>query len=248
MSGDDTHHVAGEVRPAMTAPAVTVVLPALDEADALPAALAGAPIGVEGWRIVVVDNGSTDGTADVARALGAEVVTERRLGFGAACWAGVQVAEGSQVVAFMDADATLTWQDLRRVVAPVAAGEADLVLGRRVRGRRQPGAMPWHVAVANAFLAWCCRRLVGVRLHDISPLRAVRRDALLDLGMRDRTYGWPLEMVLRAGRAGLLVAEVDVDYRVRVGTSKVTGRPVATARAVLRMSGVLVRHARTARR
>ncbi|HUG83886.1 MAG TPA: glycosyltransferase family 2 protein [Euzebya sp.] len=225
-------------------PPVTVVLPALDEADALPAALAGAPLGEQAWRVLVVDNGSTDGTGDVARALGAEVVREPVRGFGAACWAGVQAAEGSRVVAFMDADATLTWQDLQRVVAPVLEGRADLVLGRRARHLREPGSMPWHVAAANAFLAWQCRRIGHVDVHDIGPLRAIDRDALLGLGMRDRSYGWPLEMVLRAGRAGLSVAEVDVTYRVRVGTSKVTGRPWPSVKAAVRMTRVLLRHRR----
>lgn len=226
----------------MAAADVTVILPALDEADALPAALAGAPLDMPGWRVLVVDNGSTDGTADVARRLGADVVVEPQRGFGAACWAGVTAATGSRVVAFMDADATLTWPDLQRVVAPVLAGEADLVLGRRVRARREAGAMPWHVAAANAVLAWLCRRLAGVAAHDVGPLRAIDRDALLALALRDRTYGWPLEMVLRAGRAGLVVAEVPVTYRRRVGTSKVTGRPWPTAKAVARMSAVLLRY------
>ncbi|CAN5189320.1 glycosyltransferase family 2 protein [soil metagenome] len=221
---------------------VTVILPALDEADALPAALADAPLEDPDYRVVVVDNGSVDGTGDVARSLGAEVISEPVRGFGQACWAGVLAAEGSRVVAFMDADATLSWEDLRRVVAPVVEGRADLVLGRRARNLRQPGAMPRHVAVANAVLAWQCRRLAGVGVHDVGPLRAVDRDALLALGLRDRTYGWPLEMVLRAGQAGLVVTEVDVGYRIRVGTSKVTGRPWPTIKAVSRMTGVLLRH------
>jgi glycosyltransferase involved in cell wall biosynthesis len=223
-------------------PVVAAVLPALDEADALPAAMAGAPLGQPGWRIIVVDNGSTDGTADVARSLGAEVVHEPRRGFGAACYAGLLAAEGADVVAYMDADATLTWSDLHRVVAPVAAGHADLVLGRRVADRREGGAMPWHVALANAVLGRLCGRLAGVDVHDIGPLRAIRRQALVDLQLRDRTYGWPLEMVLRAGREGLVVTEVDVAYRCRVGTSKVTGRPWATLKAVVRMTAVMLRH------
>jgi glycosyltransferase involved in cell wall biosynthesis len=222
---------------------VCVVLPALDEADALPAALRGAPLGRPGHRLVVVDNGSSDGTADVARALGAEVVTEPRRGFGAACLRGLQAAGDADVVVFMDADATLRWEDLDAVAGPVARGEADLVLGRRVRALREPGAMPRPIAVANAVLGAACRLLGGGRVHDLSPYRAVRRDALVALDLQDRTYGWPLEMVLRAGRAGLRVTEVPVAYRVRAGTSKVTGRPGPAARATLRMLAVLVRHA-----
>lgn len=213
-------------------------MPALDEADALPAALAGRPPGV---RVVVVDNGSADATAAVASSLGVEVVSEPRRGFGAACRRGLDAAEGSEVVVYMDADATLSWDDLEAVAGPVVRGEADLVLGARVRARREPGAMAWHVAAANRLLGELCGLLAGVRLTDLAPYRAVRRDALLDLGLVDRTYGWPLEMVLRAGRAGLRVRQVPVAYRVRAGTSKVTGRPWPTAKAAARMAAVCVR-------
>lgn len=219
---------------------VCAVLPALDEADALPFALAGRPPGL---RVVVVDNGSTDATAGVARDLGAEVVSEPRRGFGAACWRGLQAAAPASTVVFLDADASLSWDDFDAVAGPVVRGEADLVLGRRIRARREPGAMPWHVVVANAALGWLSGAVAGVRLHDVGPYRAVSRQALLDLDLRDRGYGWPLEMVLRAGRSGLRVAEVPVDYRVRVGTSKVTGRPWATVKVAFRMARVLLAHA-----
>jgi glycosyltransferase involved in cell wall biosynthesis len=219
---------------------VCAVLPALDEADALPAALAGRP---EGLRVLVVDNGSTDGTAGVAEALGAEVVAEPRRGFGSACWRGTLAAEGADVVVFLDADGTLDWDDLPAVAGPVLAGTADLVLGHRRADLREAGAMTRHVAIANRVLGRLCGPLAGVRLHDIGPYRAIRLRALLDLGVRDRTYGWPLEMVVRAGRAGLRVVEVPVAYRVRVGTSKVTGRLWPTVRATVRMAAVLLRTA-----
>lgn len=222
-----------------------VVMPALNEADALPAALAGRPAGV---RVVVVDNGSTDGTAEVAAALGAEVVTEPVRGFGAACWRGAEAATGADVVVFMDADGTLDWADLEVVAGPALDGSADLVLGRRIRALREPGAMPWHVAAANAVLGGLCGLLAGVRVHDVGPFRAIRRDALVGLGMRDRTYGWPLEMVLRAGQAELRVVEVPTRYRRRAGASKVTGRWWPTLRAAWRMIAVLARHAFDLRR
>lgn len=218
-------------------------MPALNEADALPAALAGRPTG---YRYVVVDNGSTDGTGEVARGLGVEVVVEPRRGFGAACWAGLQAAAPAHVVVFVDADATFDWVDLPALVAPIAAGEVTLALGRRVRARREKGAMLWHVAVANAVLGRLCGLLAGVPVHDISPFRAVHRAALLDLGLRDRSYGWPLEMILRVGGRGLAVVEVPVAYRDRTGTSKVTGRPITTVRVAARMAGVLLAHARGA--
>ena len=218
---------------------LTAILPALDEADALPTALEGRPPDID---VLVVDNGSTDGTAHVARSLGARVVEERRRGFGAACWAGVQAAPEGAVLGFMDADGSLSWSDLLRVAAPVLDGDVDLCVGWRHPAGRQPGAMPWHVALANSGLGRLCGHLAGTRLHDIGPLRAIRRDTLLQLGMRDRSYGWPLEMLLRASRAGLSIAEIPVGYRRRVGTSKVTGRPWPTVKAATRMATVLVRY------
>lgn len=213
------------------------VLPALDEADALPAALYRRPAGL---RVLVVDNGSTDGTTRVAAELGAEVVAEPRRGFGAACLRGTLAAAPAEVVVFLDADGSLDWDDLAAVAGPVLRGVADLVLGHRRADLRADGAMAWHVAVANAVLGRLCGRLAAAAVSDIGPYRAIRRDTLLALGMADRSYGWPLEMVLRAGRAGLRVVEVPVRYHRRVGTSKVTGQPWPTAKAAARMARVLL--------
>ncbi len=225
----------------MSLAAVCAVLPALNEADALPHALAERPSDL---RVIVVDNGSEDGTADVARSLGVEVVSEPRRGFGAACQAGLDSATTAEIIVFMDADATCTWADVERVVEPIREQRADLVLGRRVAELRERGSMAWHISVANSVLARACGYLAGTHIHDVGPLRAIRRDALVALGIEDRTYGWPLEMVLRAGRQGLRVIEVPVHYRVRVGTSKVTGTLRGTLRATRRMMGVLWDHRR----
>jgi glycosyltransferase involved in cell wall biosynthesis len=212
---------------------VDLVLPALDEAGALPWVLARVP---PGYRAIVVDNGSTDGSADIARAAGALVVDEPRQGFGAACAAGLAASE-APVVAFCDADASLDPGALPAVVAPVVAGEADLVLGARRHTTRR--ATPAHVRAANRYLARRLRRATGAPLTDLGPMRAARRAGLVDLGLTDRRFGWPLEMVLRAGHAGWRIAEVPVNYRPRIGRSKVTGTLRGTARAVLDMRRVL---------
>jgi glycosyltransferase involved in cell wall biosynthesis len=188
---------------------VDVVLPCLDEAAALPWVLAGLP---PGWRAVVVDNGSRDGSAEVAAALGATVVREPRRGFGSACAAGLEAAT-APMVAFCDADGSLDLRELPRLVTPVVEGHADLVLGRR---RPTTGsAWPPHARLANQVLARELRRRTGAPLHDLGPMRAARREALLDLGVRDRRSGYPLETVLLAARHGWRIAEVDVTYRPR---------------------------------
>lgn len=214
-------------------PPVDVVLPCLDEAAALPAVLAGLP---PGWRAIVVDNGSSDGSARVAAQLGASVVLEPRRGFGSACAAGLAAAT-ADVVAFCDADASMDLRELPRVVAPVLAGEADLVLGRRRPTGR--GAWPPHARLANRVLAAELRRRTGADLHDLGPMRAARRDRLVGLDVRDRRSGYPLETVLLAAAAGWRIAEVDVGYAPRTGRSKVTGTLRGTVTAVADMRRAL---------
>jgi glycosyltransferase involved in cell wall biosynthesis len=214
---------------------VDLVLPCLNEAAALPWVLERLPAGV---RAVVVDNGSTDGSAEVAADLGATVVRCATRGYGAACHAGLEAAE-AEVVAFMDADASLDPRQLVRVTAPVVAGRVDLLVGRRRPVSRN--VWPWHLRLANAELSRRIKRRTGVRLHDLGPMRAARRDALLDLGLEDRRSGYPLETVVRAADAGWRITEVDVDYLPRSGRSKVTGTPLGAARAVFDMSKVLAR-------
>ena len=214
---------------------IDLVLPCLNEAAALPWVLGRLPAGV---RAVVVDNGSTDGSAEVAAGLGAIVVRCEPRGYGAACHAGLQASE-AEVVAFMDADASLDPRQLVRVTAPVLAGRVDLMVGRRRPVSR--AVWPWHLRLANAELARRIKHRTGVRLHDLGPMRAARRDALLRLGLLDRRSGYPLETVVLAADAGWRIAEVDVDYLPRSGRSKVTGTPLGAARAVLDMSKVLAR-------
>jgi glycosyltransferase involved in cell wall biosynthesis len=206
-----------------------VVLPVLDEREALPWVLERMPLGFDP---IVVDNGSRDGSAEVAARLGACVVREDVRGFGAACFAGLLAAR-ADVVCFMDCDASLDPRDLPRVSDPVSGDAADLVLGAR------SALWPVHARVANRLLALELRRRTGARLTDVGPMRAARREPLLALGVRDRRFGWPLEMVLRAAQAGWSIHEVPVGHHPRAGRSKVTGTVRGTARAVRDMAAVL---------
>jgi glycosyltransferase involved in cell wall biosynthesis len=212
---------------------IDVILPVLNERLALPSVLASIPAG---YRPIVVDNGSDDGSADLARTLGATVVPEPRRGFGAACWAGLQAAQ-SEAVCFMDCDGSLDGADLPRVVAGLRADPPTLVLGRRVPVSRD--AWPVHARMANRVLSRQIRRQTSLDLRDIGPMRAAPREGLLQLGLQDRRFGWPLEMVLRAAGAGWRVTEIDVPYAARAGRSKVTGTVRGTARTIADMRAVM---------
>jgi glycosyltransferase involved in cell wall biosynthesis len=188
-----------------------------------------------GYRPIVVDNGSTDRTAELARDAGATVVAESTRGFGAACFAGLSAAT-SDVVCFMDCDGSLDPAALPSVAGYVARGEADLVLGSRVARR---GAWPLHARISNRLLALEVRRRTGADVSDVGPMRAARREALLALDLRDRRSGWPLEMVLRAAAAGWRIRDVPVEYAARSGRSKVTGTVRGTAQAIGDMTSML---------
>jgi hypothetical protein len=233
-AGDGAHpgKEAGVRTPASLG-SVDVVLPCLDEAEALPWVLGRIP---DGWRAIVVDNGSGDGSAEIAAALGATVVREPRRGFGAACHAGLLAAE-AEFVCFCDCDASLDPGLLPAFVREIADGGADLVLGRRRPVGR--GAWPPHARAGNLAVARLLRRRTGLRLHDIGPLRAARREALLALPVADRRSGYPLETVVRAAEAGWHVAERPVPYHPRTGASKVTGTWRGTWQAVQDMARVL---------
>ena len=213
---------------------IDVVLPCLDEAAALPWVLGQMP---PGFRPIVADNGSGDGSAQIARRHGARVVDAPQRGFGAACHAGL-LAATSQVVCIMDADSSLDPADLPLVAGPVLDGAADLVLGRRRPAGR--GAWPLHARLGNRAIAAAIRRRADVQLRDLGPMRAARRDGLLALGLADRRFGYPLEMVIRAAEAGWQIEERDVPYHPRAaGKSKVTGTVRGTLRTVRDMRRVL---------
>jgi glycosyltransferase involved in cell wall biosynthesis len=223
---------------------VALIIPALDEAASIAAVVAAVPRSVV-RDLVVVDNGSTDGTADVARAAGARVVVEPRRGYGAACWAGVQ-ALGDEVttVAFLDGDGSQDPAELPRLLAPIEAGRADLVLGvRRFDG--SVAAHPRHAVWGTRAVTWLLRWRCGVVLRDIPPFRAIRTACLRALDLRDRGSGWPVEMVVRAARAGLRIVEVEVTQRPRAGgRSKVAGTLAGSVRAGWRFVRVALREGR----
>lgn len=207
---------------------VDVVLPALNEAAALPPLLGAFP---DGYRAIVVDNGSTDGTPDVARAHDAAVIAEPVPGYGAAVHTGIESAT-SEIVVVMDADGSIDPASLPELVEIVGDGDADLVMGRR--RPTTAAAWPWHARWGNRMLAFQLNRKLGTTLSDIGPVRVFRRESYLALGIEDRRFGYPFETVVRAAHAGWRIREVDVDYfpRAEGTTSKVSGSARGTYRAV----------------
>lgn len=214
---------------------VDLVLPCLDEAGALPWLLERVPTGI---RTIVVDNGSTDGSPDLAAEHGATVVHEPRRGYGAACHAGL-LAATADIIVCADADGSTDPADLWRLIEPVRSGAADLVVARRRASDRS--AWPWHLRVANAELARQVRHRTGLSLRDLGPARVARRIPLVSLGVLDRRSGYPVETVVRAADAGWRVVGVDLPYYPRTGRSKVTGTPIGAARAVRDARRVLAR-------
>jgi glycosyltransferase involved in cell wall biosynthesis len=202
---------------------VAAVIPALNEARTIARVvegLRGQELLASG-EIIVVDNGSADETGEIARRAGARVVREERRGYGYACLAGVVAAKGADVIVLLDGDAADDPGDLPRVLAPLLQDEADLVVGSRTPGSRARGSMTWQQILGNHLAAFMMRALYGVRVSDVGPFRAIRRDHLLALEMREMSYGWPSEMIVKAARAGYRYYEVPVRYHRRVGVSKV---------------------------
>lgn len=217
---------------------ISVVIPALNEASSLPTVLAELEASPEVFRVVVVDNGSTDDTSGVARAGGAEVVSEPRRGYGRACLAGIQHlrAKPPHILVIMDADGADDPADLPALLTPLRQGKAQLVVGSRTLGRSQPGALTPQARVGNALATFLMGFIHHQSFSDLGPFRAIRFDALLCLGMVDPTWGWNVEMQLKALSAGLKVVEVPVGYRPRVaGTSKISGDLRGATRAGIRI-------------
>ncbi|HVG29648.1 MAG TPA: glycosyltransferase family 2 protein [Pyrinomonadaceae bacterium] len=215
---------------------VSVVIPALDEEEAIGGVVRAVPREIAD-EVIVVDNGSRDRTARAARGAGARVVREPRRGYGRACRAGAQaVSADCEIVVFLDGDGSDCPELLSRLVAPIVAGTHDFVTGSRTRGAREEGSMNFQQLLAGRLAGWLARARYGVRYTDMCPFRAVRRDALRRLALREETYGWNLEMQLEAARTGLRILEVPVDHRRRAGgNSKVSGTLAGTLRAGARI-------------
>jgi hypothetical protein len=220
---------------------IVAVIPARDEEDSIAAVVRGLPPLLA--ETIVVDNASRDRTAEKAREAGARVVSEPRRGYGHACLAGIAAAGDADLIVFLDGDGSDDPTQLERVVAPIRQGRADLVIGSRALGRRTPGAHPWHAVLGTRLCVGLMNLLVGSRASDLGPFRAVKREALSRLRMRDPSYGWTAEMQVKAALAGLHVVEVPVDHRPRSGgRSKVSGTVRGTVGAATKIIGTILRY------
>jgi glycosyltransferase involved in cell wall biosynthesis len=221
---------------------VSLIIPALNEAECLAPLLAEIPAGLVA-QVIVVDNGSTDATAEVAQKCGAQVVAEPRRGYGAACAAGVDAAD-EDVLAFMDGDGSFAPAELPRLLAPLAQNQADLALGSRRLDASNRRAMPPHQRLGNQLFVGLLRLRFGLSLTDLGPFRTIRRDLLLELKMQEPTYGWPLEMIVKTARRGRPIVELPVTYRPRfAGQSKVSGTLRGTILTAYRFTRVILRYA-----
>lgn len=228
-------------------PRIVAVVPALDEASSIAGVVENLreQEAVALHRIVVVDNGSNDETGEIAGRAGASVVREERRGYGRACYAGVLVAEEADVIVLLDGDGSDDPKDLSPLVRPLLAGEADLVIGSRSLGTREPGSMSPQQVFGNRLTAALIRLLYGVKVSDMGPFRAIRRDDLLALDMQEMTYGWPVEMMVKAIRAGYRYREVPVVYRRRTGgASKVGGNLRASLKIGWYIISAVLRYSR----
>jgi len=201
---------------------ISVVIPTYNEAPAIAEVIGAVPQN-KTQEIIVVDNGSTDGTAEQAAAAGARVIHEPRKGYGSACWAGANSVRNGDIIVFLDGDRSDDPAQLERIAAPVIQGQADLVIGSRIGGKLEKGSMPLHAKLGNRIIVFLLRLFYGVRITDIGSFRAIRTRVLADLHMEQMTYGWPVEMVVKAARKGLRIQSVPIRYRKRIGVSKVTG-------------------------
>jgi glycosyltransferase involved in cell wall biosynthesis len=201
---------------------VSVIIPTHNEAQAIGRVLADLPRHVV-TEVLVVDSNSTDGTAEIAETMGARVVREPRRGYGRACLTGIAEANSPEVVVFLDGDYSDRPDELPLLLAPIVAGHADITLGSRLAKQNMDGALPWHSVFGNRLAAGMIRMLYGVKISDLGPFRAVRADVLRQLALKEATYGWAVEMILKGALGGFRIVEVPVSYYPRIGKSKISG-------------------------
>jgi len=213
---------------------ISVVIPAYNEEKAIGEVVRGVPDGIV-HEIIVVDNASTDDTAGQAELAGARVVRETRRGYGAACLAGAEAAGDPDIIVFLDGDRSDNPDQIEVIAGPVINDQADLVIGSRIKGVLDKGAMPLHGRVGNRIITWLLRMLYGIKISDIGSFRAIRAHLFFDLNMEQMTYGWPVEMVVKSARRGLRIKSVPIHYRKRIGKSKVTGTLKGTVLATYYM-------------
>ena len=213
---------------------ISVVIPAYNEEKAIGQVVRGVPDNSV-HEIIVVDNGSTDDTADQAALAGARVVRETRSGYGSACLAGAKATDDADIIVFLDGDRSDNPAQLKEIADPVINDQADLVIGSRIKGILDPGAMPLHGRMGNRLIVSLLRLLYGIKITDIGSFRAIKAQSLFDLNMEQMTYGWPVEMVVKSARRGLRIQSVPIHYRKRIGESKVTGTLKGTVLATYYM-------------
>lgn len=245
MSSDYTTplHIDTVHRPKKLTMQKAIVIPAYNEEDTIQGVVAAVPINAVD-RVIVVDNRSTDRTAELARAAGADVVREERRGYGWACFAGFRSAAQAEILVFMDGDGADNPAQIPDLTQPIEDGLADLVIGSRERGQAEPGALLLHARLGNRLAAQLMRMLYGLRVTDLGPFRAIRRQVLEALEMQEMTYGWPTEMMIKAAKRGYRVHEVPVDYRSRAGgRSKISGALRGTVLAAYAILWTTIKHA-----
>jgi glycosyltransferase involved in cell wall biosynthesis len=226
---------------------VCVIIPAYNEEEAIGKVVKAIPPHLAD-EAIVVDNGSTDATAARAREAGARVVTEHRRGYGAACHAGVMAAADANIVVFLDGDNSDNPTELSILLSPIVNGQADFVVGSRLSGSLEPEAMPPHARLGNWLIARFMSSVYDLRITDIGSFRAIRKDLLLSLGMEQMTFGWPVEMLVKAAKREARILEVPVSYRKRIGVSKVSGTIKGSVLAAYYMLWLPLRYALKASR
>jgi glycosyltransferase involved in cell wall biosynthesis len=220
---------------------VSVIIPTHNEALAIGRVLADLSADIV-TEVLVVDSNSTDGTADIAEAMGARVLREPRRGYGRACLTGLAAASAPDVVVFLDGDYSDRPDELPLLLAPITEGKADITLGSRLAKPNIAGALPWHSALGNRLAAAMIRALYGQQISDLGPFRAARSDVLRQLALEEETYGWAVEMILKGALGGFRIVEVPVSYYPRIGKSKISGTLRGTVGAAWFILSLIVRY------